>query len=1004
MKKMVLLAAAMMLAMATQAQKLTPQQVEKNVRAKVAEMKGEAAGMQRVKMDGTAGLAVFNIDGGGFVIASCDSRTRPVLAYSPTGGIDPQALPPSVSCWLEEYQRQMDSLDYLRPEDLAISPRRAGMAKDELPDSVAPLLVTEWNQYRYGYNSMVPFDSTYAADSTMGRFDNHPTVGCVALAMGQIMRYWQFPRHGYGQHSYTFEGEDTCWHYGVVGADFSSVNYDYDNMPYKLSDSSTAAEVEAVAILLFHCGVACNMHYNSDCQGSSGASLYNSLAAMNRFFHFNGEGRLAYRNNSDLVYWDEMIKADLAAGRPVLYAAQSYRNDHEGTIDGAHAFVLDGYDSAGLFHVNWGWNGQCNGYYATTVLRPLTQYDFTPLQYAIFGLEPAFGEMGVLVMGGDLTMDQPEFYAGDSIRGQYSITNIGDSTGSMFVGVNIYGQTGSQYYGCVDGRRVTVAVGDTVVCRFAYPLALESGTYRAVMQYSRDSFYAGIPDDLTYYMEGYDHANIAEFGIRDTTYRELSNLVVFVRFKGDPEIETGYMTMQNLFSRSETCVERFFEQMSYGRIRFNTVFAQQHRGNLIVSYEDPMPRGYFRPYSDSNTIGYTMTLPEVGISLREAELIARVARYIDSARLVPQGAVLDGNGDGNIDNVSIVVKGDVDSWDDMLWPHMEFFPHDSVGRTVTIGGKRLHAFNFEFEGASSSFTSTTFSHEMCHSLGLPDLYHYHNHTSVSPVPYDLMATNRMCHPAGIYKHKILHVTDTPVQIVRDGSYMLCSNGGTVDYMPRLYYIKSAIDSNQWYTIEYRNASDPFEDDIPYSGLLIGRWMDTATLDYAHGGNSAFDYPSIPNNYWVFRPGSSCDTVNGHAEQCLFSPEQGPTEFGPQTDPHPYTADGRPEQHFRIYNITPTGTVCRFSVEFLHEGMGIAEDANKGEWSLYPNPATGHFTLEWKQGDDGYVAVMDAVGHEVMRQRVAGGKANIDARALPAGIYFVALTTGEGTITQKLILK
>ena len=377
---------------------------------------------------------------------------------------------------------------------------------------------------------------------------------------------------------------------------------------------------------------------------------------MRKYFSYNMESYLDFRDNHSTAQWDNMVKTDLAAGRPVLYAGQSNRNDDEGTVAGAHAFVLDGYDTNGLFHVNWGWGGNCNGYFSTSARRPLTQYDFSSLQYAVFNLQPGYAH---LVMGSDLTLEAPSFQRGDSIRGQYSITNVGDSVGSMFFGVNIYKPEGG-YYGCVDGRRVTVAPGDTVWCRFAYPLDLETGTYMALMQYSLDSFYPGITVDRTYYLEDLDHSNEADFFINDTVFRTLTNLVVFVRFRGDSEIGTSYIQFRDMFSISPTSVEKYFNAMSYEHLQFKTVFAKQHRSGYITSYIDPFPRSHFRPYSDENPDGYTEPYPQRGIPMLEAQLIARIARYVDSLHLVDESDMLDGDGDGDIDNLSIIVKGDVE--------------------------------------------------------------------------------------------------------------------------------------------------------------------------------------------------------------------------------------------------------------------------------------------------------------------------------------------------------
>ena len=1006
MKKYIMLMAAVMLLLTAQGQKLTLRVMEDNAREWGLKMGKKApVMMQRVELEGVESLAVYNYKDGGFVIVSGDGRARPVLGYSHRGSVNAGALPANVKYWLQEYQRQMDSLDMMDSEYLTTRKWNRAGAKDGYPDSVAPLLETEWTQARHGYNSLVPYDSTYALDSNMARFENHPTVGCVALAMGQVMRYWQFPQHGYGSHYYSYEGLDNCWHYGIVGTDFSSVTYDYANMPYKLTDTSSAAEVEAVATLLFHCGVASNMRYNSDCAGSSGASLATCMLGMVRFFHYSGDCRYEYRNNYTRTAWEELLKSDLAAGRPVIYGGQSYRNDDEGTLAGGHAFIFDGYDTMDYFHVNWGWGGSCNGYYSTTVLRPMVQYDFTPLQYCIINLKPNTDNGAVIVMASDLEMDSERFASGGDISGHYSMTNIGDSAGSMYVGVNIY-DGGGTYHGCVDGRKVTLGVGDTVRCDFAYPLMLETGTYSAVMQYSMDSFCAGNPVDNTLYLPDFDYVNTADFEVIDTFIRELTNLVVFVRFRGDPEITTPFMTFKDMFNQSINSVAYFFREMSYGRIHFNTTFAKQNSGNGIVSYVDPMPRGYFQPYSDSNTIGYTTPNPQVGISMREAELIARVARYIDSARKVPELESLDGNYDGNIDNLSIIVQGDVDGWGELLWPHMEFFPQDSMDNPVTINGKRVHAFNFEFEGSGPSYFSTrTFCHEMCHSIGLPDLYHYNHYTRVTAVPFDLMGSGLMCQPSGIYKHKILHVGDAPVQITENGNYTISSNGSALGMHPRLYYIKSGLDTNQWYTIEYRNASDHFEEDLPYNGLVIGRWMDTVKTDILHSGNMFFDFDT-PNAYWVFRPGSEIDTVNGNPLRAIFNAEQGLSEFGPRTDPHPYLADGTPERSFRIYDIVTNRSTCTFSVEFLTEG--VESPVAEGNMRLYPNPATGSFSVTWPQelaGDEGCeVSVLDAVGHTVVKRRATGDKCEFDTEGFARGIYFVTLTTHKGLYTQKIILQ
>ena len=979
---------SLFVSLAATAHKLPPEQVRHNAQQFANRLvEGRAAQLKEVKIPLVSQLTAYNIEGGGYVIASGDERTRPILAYSRTGNIEPADLPEGLRYWLDEYESQIAQLGNTTLEEMqnAYTPQAA---LPDFPDTVAQMLVTAWTQYRYGYNSMAPYDSVIAADSTMTRFDGRPTVGCMALAMAQVMRYWQFPTHGVGSHSYTHEGEYECWRYGTLSADFANATYDYAHMPYKLNDSSSAAEVTAVATLASHCGISCNMMYNSDCAGSSGAQLATALSGLQHYFHYSPNAHQEMKQYYGSTTWVEMLKQDLSNGRPVLYCGQSYRNDADSTVAGGHAFVFDGYDAHNYFHVNWGWHGSCDGYYSLDVLRPMTQYNFTSLQYCIFGLEPYYDPMPVLTMSSDLTLDTNRINVYEPLSGSYSMTNIGDAAGSLFFGVNIYGRDDHNYYGCVDGRRITLQPGDTVVCDFSYLLDLPEGNYFALMQYSTDSFYAGITVDETYYYADLEYIFQVDFSVVDHSHRELTNLAVFVRFADDPAFTKSYSDMKNLFNEGSLNVADYFDNMSYGKIQFHTSFAKQHQGNLIVPYTDSHPRGYYQPYSEDNPDGYTTPNPTIGISMREAELIERVCRYIDSHRLADFSVNLDGDSDGDIDNLSIIIQGDVGGWAEILWPHMEFFPHDSIGSTLTINSKRVNAFNFEFEN-SSYFTLRTFAHEMGHSIGLPDLYHYHNYTNVYPVYYDIMSVGSD-HPSAIYKHRYLNLGDTPTQITHDGTYTI--NSLTTSATNNLYYIKSAIDSNQWYTIEYRTPDEQYEVSLTHNGLIIGRWMDTVTHNIYLGGNSFFDYYHKPNTYWVFRPDSYSDTIQGDVANCFFTQSLGRDAFGPATNPHPYLADGTPEQSFEIYDISTFGSTCTFSVRFLHEEIA---DRSSQAVTIYPNPTNGKIQLHGIENGTP-VKIYNTYGAQVLTT-VYDGNA-IDLSHLPSGLYMLATPT----FTTKII--
>ena len=363
--------------------------------------------------------------------------------------------------------------------------------------------------------------------------------------------------------------------------------------------------------------------------------------------------------------------------------------------------------------------------------------------------------------------------------------------------------------------------------------------------------------------------------------------------------------------------------------------------------------------------------------MREAELIARVARYIDSARKVPELESLDGNYDGNIDNLSIIVQGDVDGWGELLWPHMEFFPQDSMDNPVTINGKRVHAFNFEFEGAPMYFTARTFCHEMGHSMGLPDLYHYKYYSNVSPAgAWDLMcSTNNYQQISTMLKSKYLHVAEEPIQITEDGTYTLLSNASSPSQ--NCYYIKSAIDSTQWFTFEYRNQADVYDSHIPGTGMLIGRWNDTVPITYeGMFANAFFDFYNHAHQYWIFRPGSSCDTVNGNPNQAHFSFASGRTSFGPTTDPHPY-------------------------LTFLTDEVA---DVQAEKFSIYPNPAVHQVNVSGENMVS--VELYNALGQLIRTEKATTSNfCTMPLNSLSSGVYMLKIVSDDGsTSVQKFVKK
>ena len=280
----------------------------------------------------------------GFVIIAGDDELTPYIGYATTGQVLEQDMPEQLRAFLKACQERIDELttsvglrSSLRP-----TPRTATE-----PAQIAPLLGNiQWNQSA-PWNNQTPTDNQ----------GEHMPVGCVATAYTQVMRYHQWPTQGEGSFSYTEEGDSGRSH----TVDFASTTYDWAHMPERYNDpsSATSEETQALSTLAYHAGVAVEMMY-----ASSGSGSYTPLVARALADHFRYDKRVSFKSRSNYTQssWEQMLRAELIAARPVVYSGSG--------SGGGHAFVCDGYDMEGLFHINWGWGGMSDGYFNLNYLVP----------------------------------------------------------------------------------------------------------------------------------------------------------------------------------------------------------------------------------------------------------------------------------------------------------------------------------------------------------------------------------------------------------------------------------------------------------------------------------------------------------------------------------------------------------------------------------------------------------------------------------------------------------
>ena len=291
---------------------------------------------------------VFNdTRGKGFVVVAGDDTMGEVLAYSDTGRLDTLNANPGARLLLQAYRERFAQLQQ-HPETAKPSTRAVPTYK-----AVAPLLSCKWNQ-DYPYNKKTGYRYT----------------GCVATAMAQMMYFHKWPTRGKGENTYFVSYDNRTLH-----ADFSKSRYDWANMKklYDYYNPYNDTEADAVALLMRDAGFASNMQYTGS---SSGA--YDNMAERALQNNFDYTTALVTRADEGTAGFTEIVRQELLNGFPV-YLSGFYSLEGSG-----HAWVTDGLNDKGLFHMNFGWGGQSAGYFsltATDVAQSGSEFGGRPLSF-----------------------------------------------------------------------------------------------------------------------------------------------------------------------------------------------------------------------------------------------------------------------------------------------------------------------------------------------------------------------------------------------------------------------------------------------------------------------------------------------------------------------------------------------------------------------------------------------------------------------------------------------
>ena len=334
----------------------------------------------------------FNVPAGGWIIIAGEDRAPAVLGYSDKGSLDFDRLPCAFKALFEGYKREIEFLQTYTGDDLVPAAHVTALKV------VGPFITSTWGQELPYYLQCPVYQGEYCV------------VGCIATAMAQVMKYWQYPQSCDAISSfYCYDiGQTvpalpaTTFNYSLMLNSYC--HWDWDNSVL-VQDTYTEAQAQEVAKISRYCGQAVEMGYSPE---GSGAYSSDQLSAM-KDFGYRSTAQLVQKsgwwsNNYTTAQWEAMIKTELNAKRPILYSA----SDDNGA--GGHAFICDGYDKDGMFHFNFGWYGTCDGWYVSTALN-MTHRDgeelyFNSSHQMLIGVEPPEGwEPPVNLQPGDINGD-----------------------------------------------------------------------------------------------------------------------------------------------------------------------------------------------------------------------------------------------------------------------------------------------------------------------------------------------------------------------------------------------------------------------------------------------------------------------------------------------------------------------------------------------------------------------------------------------------------------------
>ncbi len=415
----------------------------------------------------------------------------------------------------------------------------------------------------------------------------------------------------------------------------------------------------------------------------------------------------------------------------------------------------------------------------------------------------------------------------------------------------------------------------------------------------------------------------------------INNIVIFIRFNDDPEFTTPIATYEDMFNTGQSSMRNYFADVSHGALDVSSTFYPKTTTTTVLSFRDSHPRQYFMPQSETEPLGYGNDR-----DLREHTLLRDAVDAV--ANQIPADLVVDSDGDGNVDNVCFIVSGSPTAWSTLLWPHM--WTINSFD--VRINKARIRSYNFQINNPLMQDRSSVLCHEMQHSLGFPDLYHYSYDGLAPAASWDIMEQNRFPpqHSSMYMKWRYGKWVDSIPEIRTSGRYFLQPSTALTN---NCFKIVSPYAPKEFFVLEFRRRNTNFDRSIPNEGLLV--WRVNSTYDGRGNSNGP------PDEVYLYRPGGTV-TEDGSPSIANFSANSSRTAINDKTDPSSFlTLGGR--GGLDVSEVGPVGDSIWFTVNII-----VPKPPMKPSVLVPTATSFNTILLQWKDNAD------DESGFEIQTRR------------------------------------